>query len=182
MSMLFVTQAGMIGRGDFGLAPGDHLAASHWTSGSDEVILVTKLGRSIRCAEEESGAMEGVRGISLADGDAVVSLAVVIPEGTLLVVTEHGYAARTSLADHRLQSPGGRGIPAIQINEGTGSVVGALTVRDGDAVMLMTARGKTVRLAVKDVRETTRYASCVRPFRLEDGDKLRAVVISREVA
>ena len=124
------------------------------TSGQDQVVLITRDGMSIRFSEEDVRSMgrpaAGVRGISLEKGDAVVALAVVVPDATLLVAGENGIGKRTPfdmvLQDgtlepvYRLQSRGGKGIITMKTNEKTGAVVGALTVRDADEIMLITDR------------------------------------------
>ena len=80
------------------------------------------------------------------------------------------------------QSRGGKGIITMKANEKTGAVVGALTVQDGDEVMLITAGGQLVRTYVKDIRETGRNAQGVRLINLAEGDQLQAIapVISEQ--
>ena len=91
-------------------------------------------------------AAGGVWGISLRQGDAVVALAVVVPDATLLVAGENGIGKRTPF--ERIpasQSRGGKGIITMKTDDKTGGVVGALTVRDTDEIMLITVEGQMVR-------------------------------------
>ncbi|MGA4579314.1 DNA gyrase subunit A [Limisphaera sp. VF-2] len=161
------------------IEPGDTVIDVEWTTGQDEVMLITRQGMSIRFAEEEVRPMgrvaAGVRGILLEEGDEVVSLAVVRPEATLLVVGENGVGKRTPFDEYRAQSRGGKGIITMNTTERTGGVVGALAVRDQDQLMLITARGQMIRIPVKDVRVAGRNTQGVKLIDLEEGDRLQAV-------
>jgi len=179
-----------------GIEPGDVLIEAKLTSGQDQVVLITREGMSIRFSEEDVRPMgrpaAGVRGISLEQNDAVVALAVVVKDGTLLVVGENGIGKRTpfdmSLPDgtvepvYRLQSRGGKGIITMKTNERTGPVVGALPVRETDEIMIITAGGQMVRTFVKDIREAGRNTQGVKVIDLAEGDKLQAIapVISEQ--
>jgi DNA gyrase subunit A len=167
---------------------GDTLIDVKLTTGQDEVVLITRDGMSIRFSEEDVRSMgrpaAGVRGITLDKGDAVVALAVVDPKATLLVAGENGIGKRTSFDEYRLQSRGGKGIITMKTTEKTGCVVGALTVKDEDEVMLITSGGQMVRTFVKDIREAGRNTQGVKLINLEEKDKLQAIapVISEEKA
>jgi len=179
-----------------GIDPGDLLIDVKLTSGQDQVVLITRDGMSIRFSEDDVRAMgrpaAGVRGITLEKDDAVVAQAVVVKDATLLVAGEHGIGKRTPfdmiLEDgriepvYRLQSRGGKGIITMKANEKTGAVVGALTVRDADEIMLITAGGQMVRTFVKDIREAGRNTQGVKLINLEATDKLQAIapVISEQ--
>src|SRR5437016_9352194 len=93
----------------------------------------------------------GVRGITLGKDDAVVALSVVDAKATLLVAGEHGIGKRTSFEEYRKQSRGGKGIITMKTTEKTGAVVGALTVKDEDEIMLITVGGQMVRTFVKEI-------------------------------
>jgi DNA gyrase subunit A len=157
----------------------------------DDVVLITKDGMSIRFHESDVRSMgrnaTGVRGITLEKGDALVAAAVVVRDATLLVASENGIGKRTPFDDnegpvYRIQSRGGKGIITMKTNEKTGSVIGALTVRDNDEIMLITTGGQMVRTFVKAIRETGRNAQGVKLINLETGDKLQAIapVISEQ--
>jgi DNA gyrase subunit A len=134
---------------------------------------------SIRFSEDDVRSMGrpagGVRGINLEKSDAVVALAVVVVDATLLVAGENGIGKRTSFEEYRLQSRGGKGIITMKANEKTGGVVGALTVKDPDEIMLITVGGQMVRTFVKDIREAGRNTQGVKLINLETKDKLQAI-------
>ena len=179
-----------------GIESGDTLIEAKLTSGADQVVLITRDGMSIRFSEEDVRSMgrpaSGVRGITLEKDDALVALAVVVKDATLLVAGENGIGKRTPFdlvldngtiePVYRLQSRGGKGIITMKANEKTGGVVGALTVRDADEIMLITTGGQMVRIFVKDIREAGRNTQGVKLINLEPGDKLQAIapVISEQ--
>jgi DNA gyrase subunit A len=168
------------------IEPEDTLIAVKLTEGNNEVVLITQGGMSIRFSEDDVRSMgrpaAGVRGIALEAGDAVVALAVVVPDATLLVAGENGIGKRTEFDEYRLQSRGGKGIITMKTTEKTGGVVGALTVQEADEIMLITAGGQMVRTCVRDIRQTGRNAQGVKLIDLDASDKLQAIapVISEE--
>jgi DNA gyrase subunit A len=178
-----VRQGGIIA---IGIDPGDTLIDVKLTSGHDEVILITRQGQSIRFSEDDVRAMgrpaAGVRGINLDSPDAVVALAVVVPDATLLVAGENGIGKRTDFGEYRLQSRGGKGIITMKTTDRTGNVVGALTVKDADEIMLITVGGQMVRTRVSDIREAGRNTQGVKLIDLDGADKLQGIapVISEE--
>jgi DNA gyrase subunit A len=159
--------------------PGDTLIDVRLTSGQDDVVLITKEGMSIRFGEGDVRSMgrpaTGVRGITLEKEDAVVASATVDPRATLLVAGDQGIGKRTSFEEYRIQSRGGKGIITMKRNERTGGVIGALTVKDEDELMLITVAGQMVRIAVKDVREAGRNTQGVKLIELSHGDRLQAI-------
>ncbi len=165
---------------------GDRLIEVKFTTGDDQVVLISREGKSVRFPESDARSMgrvsTGVRGIRLSDTDAVVSLAVIEEGATLLVASEQGVGKRTAFEDYRQQSRGGKGIITMKTTEKTGKVVGALTVHDDDELMLITVGGQMIRTRVKDVRETGRNTQGVKLMNLDQGDRLQAIapVISDE--
>ncbi|HZT22045.1 MAG TPA: DNA gyrase subunit A [Verrucomicrobiae bacterium] len=162
-----------------GIEPGDVLIDVKLTTGRDEVVLITRDGMSIRFHEEDVRPMgrpaAGVRGIHLEKGDAVVALAIAVPDATLLVAGENGIGKRTPFDEYRVQSRGGKGIITMKTTEKTGAAVGALTVRENDEIMLITFKGQMVRTRVADIREAGRNTQGVKLVTLEAGDKLQAI-------
>jgi len=171
-----------------GIETGDTLIDVKLTSGQNEVVLITRDGMSIRFSEEDVRPMgrpaSGVRGINLEKDDAVVAAAVVVPDATLLVAGDNGIGKRTSFEEYRRQSRGGKGIITMKTTEKTGAVVGALTVKEQDEIMLITVAGQMVRIFVKDIREAGRNTQGVKLINLEANDKLQAIapVISEDKA
>jgi DNA gyrase subunit A len=153
----------------------------------DDVVLITRDGMSIRFSESDVRSMGrsagGVKGITLEKGDAVVALAVVVPDAALLVAGENGIGKRTSFDEYlvqgesgtRKQSRGGKGRITMKVGEKTGGVVGALPVRDTDEIMLITVGGQMVRIPVNGIREAGRNTQGVKLVNLDAGDKLQAI-------
>ncbi len=162
-----------------GVEPGDTVIDAQLTTGRQEVVLITRNGMSIRFSEEDVRPMgrpaTGVRGIDLEADDTVVALAVVESDATLLVAGENGLGKRTRFEEYRLQARGGKGIITMKTTERTGRVAGALTVRDQDEIMLITAGGQMVRIAVAGIREAGRNTQGVKLIDLEPGDRLQAI-------
>jgi DNA gyrase subunit A len=151
------------------------------TSGSDELVLVTHEGLSLRFHEDDTRnqgrASMGVMGIRPVEGDFVVGLAMVTQGSTLLVASENGLGKRTPFDDYRRQSRGGKGIITMKVTDKTGPVVGAVTVTDQDELMLMTSTGQSIRIRVSEIRETGRNAQGVKLLTFREGEKLQDVSI-----
>ncbi|MFM7803969.1 MAG: DNA gyrase C-terminal beta-propeller domain-containing protein, partial [Verrucomicrobiota bacterium] len=170
------------------LEKGDDLVEVRLTNGQNEIVLLPQQGMSIRFQEDQVRSMGrnagGVKGIELEKGDAVVALALVDPDATLLVAGENGIGKRTDFEEYRQQSRGGKGIITMKTGDKTGNVVGALTVRDSDELMLITSGGQMVRIPVNGIRDAGRNTMGVKLVNLDAGDKLQAIapVISEERA
>lgn len=170
------------------IVPGDTLIEARFTTGHDDVILVTADGQSIRFHEDGVRTMgraaAGVRGIRLGKDDHVVALSIVSVDATLLVAGENGIGKRTVFDGYRVQSRGGKGIKTMKITKKTGKVIGGLTVHNGDEIMLITVGGQMVRTAVDGIRLTGRNTQGVRLVNVDDKDRLQdiAPVVSAEQA
>ena len=200
LHVMFATRSGIVKKtnlADFGnvrkggiiaiqIEPGDELIDALLTNGMDEVVLITRRGISIRFHESEVRDMGrnavGVWGIRPEEGDEVVAIAKVIPDAQLLVAGSNGIGKRTGFEEYRVQSRGGKGIITMKTGERTGDVVGALTVRDSDELMLITTGGQMVRIRVSEVRETGRNTMGVKLMDLREGETLQdiAPVVSQE--
>jgi len=125
----------------------------------------------------------GVKGIGLDQDDAVVALAIVEPAATLLVAGENGIGKRTGFDEYRVQSRGGKGIITMKTGDRTGCVVGALTVKENEEIMLITSVGQMVRTGVRAIREAGRNTMGVKLIDLDANDRLQAIapVISEAV-
>jgi DNA gyrase subunit A len=161
------------------LEDGDELVDVQITSGTSDIVLVTKHGLSIRFHEQEARPMgrdtTGVRGIALGKGDRVVGMVVNKRNASLLVVTELALGKLTNVDEYRVQGRGGKGILTVRRTDKTGDVVGLLEVLPEDGLMLITRGGQSLRCAVKDIRETGRVAQGVRLKDLEMGDLVAAI-------
>ena len=158
---------------------GDMLIDCKMTSGLNEMVLITKDGQSIRFNEEEMRDQGrnsiGVWGIRPDEGDKVVAAAIVDNECTLLVAGANGIGKRTPFEDYRTQSRGGKGIITMKTGDKTGEVVGALTVRENDELMLITNKGQMVRTRVSEIRECGRNTMGVKLMDLKGAEKLQAI-------
>jgi DNA gyrase subunit A len=161
------------------LDEGDELVDVQITTGTNDIVLVTRHGLSIRFHEQEARPMgrdtTGVKGIALGDGDRVVGMVIVKREASLLVVTELALGKLTNIDEYRVQGRGGKGILTVRRTERTGDVVGLLEVLPDDGMMLITRGGQSLRCAVKDIRETGRVAQGVKLKDLEMGDVVAAI-------
>src|SRR3954464_3628584 len=176
---------GLIG---INLAEDDTVIGTILTTGNDEIILVSNQGLAVRFRERDpetgddlfrptgraTGGVTGMR-FKLAS-DYLQAIEVVDHEAKFLVASEAGLGVRTRFEDYRLINRGGSGVWAIDLPEdGSIRLAGALSVRDTDEVMLLTAKGQSIRCPVKDIRETGRGAKGVRLVTLEPGDKLLSI-------
>jgi DNA gyrase subunit A len=126
---------------------------------------VRAMGRSAR----------GVRGMSLAANEALVSMAAVVAGDSLLTVCENGYGKRTGIEEYRKTRRGGKGVINIKTTERNGKVVRVLAVADDDEIMIITANGMMLRTDLTHVREIGRATQGVRLIRLDENDKVVAV-------
>jgi DNA gyrase subunit A len=158
---------------------GDCLIDAKLTNGSNEIVLITKDGMSLRFHEEQlrdqGRNTVGVWGIRPDKKDHVVDIAIVDPGAMLLVAGENGIGKRTPFDDYRRQSRGGKGIITMKTGEKTGEVVGALTVTDKDELMLITTKGQMVRTRVTEIRVVGRNTMGVKLMDLRNGEKLQAI-------
>ncbi|GIW78188.1 MAG: DNA gyrase subunit A [Phycisphaerae bacterium] len=173
------------------LAKGDELVSCAISNGKHDVLLATKLGKALRFSERQlrdmGRAARGVKGISLAKNDAVVSMKVFPSDigktgATLLTVTQKGFSKRSNFDDYRVQSRGGKGIINIKVTEKNGPVVGVLAVMPDDEIMVVTKKGMVVRCPTKDIRLCARATQGVKLIALEPDDAVSSVanVVARE--
>jgi DNA gyrase subunit A len=156
---------------------GDRLIGVRETKEGDDVMLITRQGMSIRFnasqLRDQGRDTMGVRGITLGkENDAVESIEVVEPGATLLCVSENGYGKRTTFDEYPVQNRGGKGVITIKTSDRNGLVVGAHTVHDHEALMMITANGQTIRIPVDGLRTISRNTQGVRLINLDEGDKL----------
>jgi DNA gyrase subunit A len=159
--------------------PGDELIEVQITDGTNEVVLATRNGLSIRFSEndvrEMGRATTGVRGILLGKDDRVIGMVVIRRDATLLVVSERGLGKRSSLADYRVQRRGGKGIITVKRTEKTGAVVALKEVLPDDELMLVTRQGVIIRLPVEGIRVIGRNTQGVKVMNLDAGDSVMDV-------
>jgi DNA gyrase subunit A len=193
LHIVFATQSGIVKKSNLSdyanvrrggiiaiqIEDGDRLIDAKLTNGNNEIVLITRKGMSLRFHEEQlrdqGRNTVGVWGIRPGKSDHVVGSAIVDPDAMLLVAGENGIGKRTGFDDYRRQSRGGKGIITMKTGEKTGEVVGALTVRETDEIMLITNKGQMVRTRVKEIRETGRNTMGVKLMDLRNDEKLQAI-------
>jgi len=157
--------------------PGDdQLIGVDITNGEREVMIFIDSGKSIRLHEQAVRPMgrtaRGVRGVKLQAGQKAVSLIIVHDAIDILTATENGFGKRTDVEEYRVTGRGGQGVISIQVNERNGKVIGAVAVKAGFDMMLITNRGTLVRTRADEVSKVGRNTQGVRLIRLSEGERL----------
>ena len=144
----------------------DEVIGVRLTDGTQEMVLSTKNGQAIRFAEEKvrptGRGTYGVKGITLEEGDAVVSLETINTGATLLTVSAKGYGKRSEVEEYRRRSRGGKGIITMRTTDKTGEVISVRQVTDDDHLMLVTDTGRIIRLRMAELRVIGRNTQGVR--------------------
>jgi DNA gyrase subunit A len=164
------------------LDSGDELISAGLTDGKKEILLSSKEGKAIRFPEEDVRPMgrtsRGVRGINLGKNDALVPMDILTPgtpDASILSVTENGFGKRTPAEDYPLQSRGGKGVITIKVTSRNGKLIGTQQINDQDDVMLITDRGKIIRLRGGEISIIGRNTQGVKLIELESGERVAAV-------
>ena len=156
------------------LKDGDELVGIKQTTGTDNVIIVTKNGKCICFSENDVRPMGrgagGVRAIKLEEGDQVVSMELVQPGQELLVVTTNGYGKRTIVEDYKVQVRGGKGLLTYDKAKfkKTGELVGAMVVNKEDEILLINSDGIIIRIEAKDVSKLGRATQGVKIMKVKE--------------
>ncbi|AZV40763.1 DNA gyrase subunit A [Peribacillus asahii] len=159
-----------------GLREDDELISVRMTDGNKQIIIGTKTGMMIRFPESDVRTMgrtaAGVKGISLRAEDEVVGMEILEEQEEILIVTKNGYGKRTAEEEYRIQSRGGIGIKTCNVTEKNGELVSIKTVVPGaeEDLMLITAAGVLIRMAVEDISKTGRSTQGVKLIRLEEAE------------
>jgi DNA gyrase subunit A len=153
---------------------GDELIDVQVTDGSNDLVLATRHGMSIRFHEKDVRAMgrtaTGVKGIELDKKDFVIDMVVVRRKCTLLVVTEKGMGKRSELDEYRVQHRGGRGIITLKRAAKTGDIVALKEVMPDDELMMITKKGIMIRVPVEGIRVSGRNTQGVKVMNLTAAD------------
>ena len=160
---------------------GDALLGAELTDGDSHIILANKNGRAIRFHETDVREMgrntSGVRGMSLDKGDNLVDMVVIknAHEATVLAMSENGFGKRSLVDDYREQSRGGKGVITLKITPKTGDLIALKEVTDQDDLMIITERGKVIRMSCSTIRTMGRNTQGVRIMRLDQDGAIAAV-------
>jgi len=157
----------------------DRVIAAGITDGSQDILMVTKNGFSIRFSEEEVRPIgrtgRGVRGIRLKEDDLVAGACVVQPETAILTVTDKGFGKRTKLDEYPVQGRGGMGVITIKCNEKIGLVIGVEQVIENDEILVITTDGNIIRMRVNEISVIGRNTQGVRVVSLKDDNRVVCV-------
>jgi DNA gyrase subunit A len=169
------------GRRVLGVHDDDFIARVRITSGHDELLLTTARGQTLRVDENEfrpqGRAGHGVRGINLAAGDYVVGCDVIIQGRQLLIVSEYGIGKRTPYDEFTAHHRGTGGVRAIHHNSRTGDLIGAWGVAEDDELVVITGRGRVVRIGAAEISSLSRSATGYTMVKLDEGDVLADISI-----
>ena len=166
----------------------DELIGAALCNAEDDIILVSKLGMSLKFQADDEQLRPmgrqtaGVQGMKFRDGDELLAMDVVWGDSDkdLLVVTNEGFAKRTAISEYRLQGRNGLGIKAVQLVEGRGALVGALVVSEDDQVMAIMKSGKVIRSNVDEVKRTGRNTQGVTFAKPDKGDTILSIARNEE--
>jgi len=161
------------------LDEGDELISTKLTDGKQNLFIGTKVGKAIHFPENQIRDMgrtaRGIRGIKITKEDEVVGMEAVALHTQILTVTANGYGKRTQASEYRMQNRGGSGIFTVKRTQKTGDVIGIKTVVDEDELMVISNKGKIIRLRAVDIPVQGRSTQGVRLITLEEGERVVAV-------
>lgn len=159
----------------------DSLLAAELTDGDSNIILANSNGRAIRFHETDVRQMgrntSGVRGMTLGKDDAIVDMVIIknTHEATVLAISENGFGKRSLVDDYREQSRGGKGVITLKTTPKTGGLIALKEVSDQDDLMVITQRGKVIRMNCGSIRTMGRNTQGVRIMRLDSDGSIAAV-------
>lgn len=158
---------------------GDSLLNVRVTDGTKDVLLCATSGKIIRFAETDARPMgrvsQGVKGITLDDGEKIIGMEIIEDSVEILSVTENGYGKRTECSQYRKQTRGGKGILAMRLTDKNGNIAAIRPVNEGQDLMIITDKGQVIRTSISGISLMGRTTQGVRIIRLKDGEKVVAV-------
>ena len=164
----------------------DELVSAFLADATDDILLISRHGMSVRFHATDEAlrpmgrATEGVKGMKFSGSDSLLSASLVIAGSFVFVVTDGGYAKRTSVDEYRVQGRGGQGIKVAKLNDDRGILAGGLIVQEDDEVLVVLASGKVVRSSVAEVPAKGRNTMGVVFARPDDGDRILAIARNTE--
>ncbi len=161
----------------------DELIAVRITDGERDLFLMSRSGKSIRVSEKEFRPLgrvsRGIRGMNL-DGSELVGMDVIDAGKSILVITEKGFGKRTLEEAYRCQSRGGKGVLNVRVTEKNGGVVGFRQVGEEEEILIITNRGRLIRMPAAQVSKIGRVTQGVKLMALDDGEQVMDLAISAE--
>ena len=162
-----------------GLDEGDTLVGAEITTGDKQVMLLSNGGKAVRFDETDVRAMgrtaRGVRGMKLPEGQRIIALIIPEEHAQILTASAKGFGKRTAIEEFRLTSRGGQGVISMQCTQRNGEIVGAIQVKAGEQIMLISDQGTLVRTSVEGVSSLSRNTQGVTLIRVSQGEKLVGV-------
>ncbi len=163
-----------------GLDDDDELLGVALSTGSRDVILATHDGMAVHFNESDVRPMgrpaRGVRAMSLAPGDSVAAMDIVLDERReVLIVTSQAFGKRTDIDEYRHTSRGGKGVKAFAKEKEIGYVVDQILVKPEDELLMITSGNQVIRIPVSQIRRAGRSTKGVRLQRLAEGDEVIAI-------
>ncbi len=195
--LVFATRNGIVKKTDFmayntpikadgiiaiNIRDDDELIAVRRTSGTDDILMVSRSGQASRFHENVVRAMgrdtSGVRGMNVSQkGNAVLAMDVARDDQELLVVTENGYGKRTAIPDYPVKGRGTMGVKTITLTENKGALAGALVVREHQELVFISQNGMVQRISVRDINRYGRASQGVKLMNIRDDDQVSAVAL-----
>jgi DNA gyrase subunit A len=163
----------------------DELIAVRQTSGTDDIIMVSRSGQASRFHEDQVRAMgrdtSGVQGMNVRQkGNALLAMDVARDDQELLVVTENGYGKRTAISDYPVKNRGTMGVKTITLTENKGALAGALVVREHQELVFISQNGMVQRTSVRGISRYGRASQGVKVMNIRDDDQVSAVALVAE--
>jgi DNA gyrase subunit A len=153
----------------------DELICARITDGRQQLFFSTRAGKSLRVREDEIRPMgrvaRGVKGMAV-DGSSLVGMEVISEEATILTVSENGFGKRTETREFPLRRRGGKGVLSMRTTERNGPVVGFRQVGENDEIMLITDRGRIIRMMVNEISVIGRITQGVRLIDIEPDERV----------
>lgn len=158
------------------LNDGDKLISAVKTTGSSEVMMVSRCGKALRISEDTVRTMgrasSGIKGMKLAEGDEIAAAVEVKEDSNIILLTEKGFGKRISFDLFSIHGRGTGGQRIFGNTEAKGEIIGALDVKDKDEVVCMTSQGKTLRFKASEIKEQGQGASGVKMVKVSEPDYL----------
>ncbi|HNS05273.1 MAG TPA: DNA gyrase subunit A [Candidatus Saccharicenans sp.] len=166
------------------LKPGTNLFTAALTSGKNDIIIGTRMGKAIRFKESDVRPMgrqaAGVKAITLKPKDRVISMIVVGDDDKyIFTASENGYGKKTPVEDYPVHRRGGQGVINLRITEKIGPALAMVNVNEDD-LLVITISGKVIRIKTTDFRPLSRATQGVKIIQLEEGDRVCSVAKVRE--
>jgi DNA gyrase subunit A len=198
--LVFATRNGLIKKTEFGayntpikadgiiainIRDDDELIAVRRTSGSDDIIMVSRSGQAARFSEDKVRSMgrdtSGVQGMNVSHkGNALLAMDVARDDQELLVVTENGYGKRTPISEYPVKGRATMGVKTITLTENKGALAGALVVREHQELVFISQNGMVQRTSVRGINRYGRSSQGVKVMNIRDDDQVSAIALVAE--